>query len=187
MTSAAQGLASTCRPSWLPGQCDIHALHSFYEHADSSNDIFRVAARAVAVVASAFYMRIAVGGGVAPREQDSLLLEAWRPFQAVCKAVWWEKVPMPEDLEDEVAWRSQLKYASCARPGCRRRCHISPCALIKECLRQYRCRSLQTAFSSTHLHNCARLVFFVTSSCTPHVCLFTPPKRGFTPGRRWYP
>jgi hypothetical protein len=42
-------------------------------------------------------------------EQDRRLLEAWRPFQAVFKAIWWEQVPMPEDLSDEAEWRSQLK------------------------------------------------------------------------------
>ena len=105
------------RPSWLPGPCDKHALHAFYGHADSSNDIFRVAARAVAMVASAFHMRVAVrvgmGGAAVPQgtEQDALLLEAWQPLQAVCKAVWWDQVPMPDDLEDEAAWRTQLKCA----------------------------------------------------------------------------
>lgn len=108
---------STCRPAWLPVQCNTHALHSFYEHADNSNDIFRVAARAVAMVTSAFYMRIAMhgdGSGVVESQsvqRDRMLLEAWKPFQAVFKAVWWEHVPMPEELSDEAAWRSQLKCA----------------------------------------------------------------------------
>lgn len=106
-----------CRPAWLPVHCDTHALQAFYEHADNSNDIFRVAARAVATVASAFYMRMAMhavaSGGVEPQsgDRETLLLEAWKPFQAVFKAVWWEQVPMPDDLSDEEAWRSQLKCA----------------------------------------------------------------------------
>lgn len=113
-----QGCTSMCpRPTWLPMQCNTHALHAFYEHADNSNDIFRVAARVVAMVSSAFYMRIALHAegscGEAPQreERDRMLLEAWQPFQAVFKAVWWEQVPMPQDLSDEPAWRSQLKYA----------------------------------------------------------------------------
>jgi hypothetical protein len=107
------------RPAWLPVICNVHALHEFYDHADNSNDVFRVAARAVATVASTFFMRIAVdaaagGEGATHRdvERDGALLEAWRPFQAVFKAIWWEQVPMPEDLSDEAAWRSQLKCGS---------------------------------------------------------------------------
>jgi hypothetical protein len=103
---------SNNRPAWLPVKCNTHALHAFYDHADNSNDVFRVAARVVAMVASALYMQPAVGPGHADDlEHSPLLLGAWQPFQAAFKAIWWEHVPMPDDLSDESAWRAELRCA----------------------------------------------------------------------------
>jgi hypothetical protein len=117
---------SYMRPAWLPALRDARAVHAFYEHADNSNDIFRVAARAIAIVACSFFMRMALhgcadadaagarlNGEQASPEANKHLMQAWTPFQAACKAVWWEHVPMPQDLSDEAAWRSDLK---CANP-----------------------------------------------------------------------
>jgi hypothetical protein len=37
-------------PPWIPGAVDARSLTAFYQHADSTNDIFRVAARLVAQI-----------------------------------------------------------------------------------------------------------------------------------------
>lgn len=109
-------IGSTCRPAWLPKtDNNTSKLHTFYAHADNSNDIFRVAARAVATAASSLYMQTALhshlnGDTECPEVySDRMLLEAWKPFQAVHKAIWWDHLPMPEDLSDEAAWRNELK------------------------------------------------------------------------------
>ena len=119
--------SSQQRPVWLPAPAAgrAAALQRFYAHADSSNDIFRVAARAVATVSSCAHMLAHVHNGqeqpstVHKRDKNvgspaaSVAFEhiqaAWLPFQAVYHKVWWEHVPMPDDLDDEAEWRSELR------------------------------------------------------------------------------
>jgi hypothetical protein len=141
--ASASGMPpSPCRPPWLPpAPVDMAlALREFYDHADKTNDIFRVAARAVAKVASSAHAAAALrtalttattstndaseigrrqdGEGEFATVQWQDIALAWRPFKGICRAVWWENVPMPEDLTDEGTWRRQL------------RCDPSTCRLL---------------------------------------------------------
>lgn len=119
------------RPSWLPAlPAGIgEALRLFGEHADSTNDIFHVAARAVAKVASVAFASAALRRRLGQPNVDTVsegsradvavtdvhwqeVAAAWRPFQAVCRAIWWEHVPMPDDVTDEQAWRMHLQCVS---------------------------------------------------------------------------
>jgi hypothetical protein len=106
-------------------------LRDFYEHADATNDIFRVAARAIATISSfvhlSWYLRHNPGNcqprqGAGTASADSEVgaelvadvVWAWRPFRAVHSKVWWEYVPMPPDIDDEAAWRRDLECAPAA-------------------------------------------------------------------------
>ena len=116
------GPSSSCNrcamPAWLPESADADAVREFYEHAAGSNDIFRVAARAVALAGSAACMfEAACEAGVCQASCRAQGMDAhaaavqfaWQPFKAIAKAVWWEHVPMPAELEDEQAWRADLR------------------------------------------------------------------------------
>ena len=139
--------AAPIRPPWLPRATERApvALRAFLAHADATNDAFRVAARAVAIVATSARLHALVRRrassnapsdshpvqacthgrtGATRSDSDSVSLgcderaaewddlrSAWTPFQAVHKKVWWELVPMPDDLDDEEAWRQQLRCA----------------------------------------------------------------------------
>lgn len=114
--------ANLAMPSWLGDPADSHAVQAFYEHAANSNDIFRVAARAIALIGSAacmFEAACATGQcqpawqGESSDMRSAALKFAWQPFKAITKAIWWEHVPMPPDLVDEVAWREDLRYSQC--------------------------------------------------------------------------
>lgn len=112
-------VSSACAaPAWLGDPADATAVSEFYQHAANSNDIFRVAARAVALAAGAACMFEAVckadlcdaaRGGDAAGMRAAALHFAWKPFKSIAKAVWWEHVPMPSDLDDEAAWRADLR------------------------------------------------------------------------------
>lgn len=115
-------------PMWLEAPANADAMHEFFEHASGSNDVFRVAARAVAMAGSAasmFEAAVKAGlcrdawAGQATDARAAALQFAWQPFKAIAKAIWWEHVPMPADLEDEEAWREDLKYVAVppASPG----------------------------------------------------------------------
>jgi hypothetical protein len=131
-------------PPWLPKPLagTAEKMRAFYEHANFTNDVMRVAARAVAMVASVAFMRAAVRGVLELEENptghkaamrvgpSSVQFEdvqaAWEPFQAIRKTLWWDHVPMPSDLRDEADWRCQLK---CASPSTGLRWPLHCCAL----------------------------------------------------------
>lgn len=106
-------------PTWLDRPADAEAVRAFYEHAANSNDIFRVAARAVALAAGAACMFEAARDAGLCRHDDragerlTAMQFAWTPFKSITKAVWWEHVPLPADLDDEEAWRADLRCCSC--------------------------------------------------------------------------
>lgn len=149
--SSANSSTSHGLPPWLHGPADAEAVREFYEHAANSNDIFRVAARAVALAAGAACMfEAACDTGLCSRghgadERLSALHFAWKPFKSIAKAIWWEHVPMPEDLDDEEAWRADLRCCACICSGwlCRtHECHswhIGPAVL--ELLQRRRMRA----------------------------------------------
>ena len=69
------------RPPWLPAPPAeaVSRLRAFYEHANSTNDIMRVAARAVAMVASAAFMRAAVRAAAADKSSAATTREGSQP------------------------------------------------------------------------------------------------------------
>jgi hypothetical protein len=106
------------------------ALSRFKNHADFSNDVFHVVAQVdnqrhsfksphhrlrqvhtsptqhrMQVVAATALRAEAAGGG------EAALLRAWEPFSVGWKAVWWETVARPADVEakDEAEFRQQLR------------------------------------------------------------------------------
>lgn len=107
------------------------AVAEFNEHADETNDVFRLAAKVVATVllqarrlleqgaaagsggssseapgASSSSSRAAgAGSGAGPEQCWVALQAAWEPFAMGHKAVWWESVAVPEDVADEAEFR----------------------------------------------------------------------------------
>lgn len=69
-------------------------LEMFYDHAKKTNEVFILAAQAIAKVF--MEARRFVVQGV---EEDDALLKAWEPFLHGQKALWWECVSKPDDLE----------------------------------------------------------------------------------------
>ncbi|DBA82713.1 TPA: hypothetical protein ACH3X1_006947 [Trebouxia sp. C0004] len=84
------------------------AVREFREHADNTNDIFLVAAQAIAHTLITAHAALASGG---PSNLScwEALMKGWRPYRMGWKKVWWECVACPEDVEDEQAFRRELK------------------------------------------------------------------------------
>lgn len=80
---------------------------AFYEHAQNTNDIFILAAKAMSMVLLDAYDRI-MNHNVSPREG---LVEAWKPFKMGYKKRWWESVALPSDVDpgEEDQFRADLK------------------------------------------------------------------------------
>ncbi|KAL0052681.1 hypothetical protein WJX82_005986 [Trebouxia sp. C0006] len=83
-------------------------MREFREHADNTNDIFLVAAQAVAHSLITALAALASGG---PSNLScwEALLKGWQPYRMGWKKLWWECVACPEDVEDEQAFRQELK------------------------------------------------------------------------------
>jgi hypothetical protein len=83
-------------------------MHQFIEHAKDTNDIFILAAKVVAMVTENASLALSDAGN------DMTFLEAlkvaWEPFSRVQKAIWWDIVAIPSDVEekDEESFRQQL-------------------------------------------------------------------------------
>ncbi|CAI7910911.1 unnamed protein product, partial [Closterium sp. NIES-53] len=129
--------SSTCATSaWADGHAmlclghvshakDTQALKAFYTHADESNDIFRLAAKVVASALSRAHSLLGKrgGGGLGDEKKEGngegeeerwkVVLEAWTPFAVGHKAVWWEAVACPPDVEagsdEEASFRACMK------------------------------------------------------------------------------
>lgn len=92
---------------------DKRALNEFYAHARETNDIFIVAAKAVANMclrAREFQRQLEVGDGkatVGARDEAAAETFARQPYVAVAHAPWWETVAAPEECEDEA---SELEF-----------------------------------------------------------------------------
>ncbi|KAK9133571.1 hypothetical protein Scep_013099 [Stephania cephalantha] len=94
------------------------ALMKFVEHANETNDIFLLAAKAIAFTILR-YQKLKVYGlqgeharrNGKSRSDFSLLLEAWKPMSMGFKRRWWECVALPEDVDccDEVSFRKQIR------------------------------------------------------------------------------
>ena len=83
-------------------------MHQFIEHAKDTNDIFILAAKVVAMVTENASLALS------DTNNNMTFLEAleraWEPFSRVQKAIWWDIVAIPSDVEekDEESFRQQL-------------------------------------------------------------------------------
>ncbi|KAL9229307.1 hypothetical protein vseg_004790 [Gypsophila vaccaria] len=97
------------------------ALSEFFEHANNTNDIFILAAKAICVTVLKYKFlkkaRLQEVGDIMSNAGNldfSLLQEAWKPFSMGYKRRWWDCIACPEDVDecDEAAFRRQIKEVS---------------------------------------------------------------------------
>ncbi|XP_038713842.1 histone-lysine N-methyltransferase ATXR2 isoform X1 [Tripterygium wilfordii] len=95
------------------------ALMKFNEHANETNDIFLLAAKAISLT----ILRYRKLKSTYQKEENctapsdggifnfSLLLEAWKPISVGYKRRWWDCMALPDDVDcsDEAAFRMQIK------------------------------------------------------------------------------
>lgn len=90
------------------------ALKEFLLHADATNDIFHLAAQSVAALALRASQLLPETRARGLSEEDArgeALFQAWAPFYAAFRKVWWESMSRPDDLspEDEADFRASVK------------------------------------------------------------------------------
>ncbi|GAB2233828.1 hypothetical protein Droror1_Dr00003057 [Drosera rotundifolia] len=91
------------------------ALSKFIDHANDTNDIFLLAAKAISFTILRYKKLKSAHIGKEERATAipymPLLLEAWRPISMGYKKRWWDCVALPADVVqcDEVAFRMQIK------------------------------------------------------------------------------
>ncbi|XP_010551028.1 PREDICTED: histone-lysine N-methyltransferase ATXR2 isoform X2 [Tarenaya hassleriana] len=90
------------------------AIGEFIKHSNETNDIFLLAAKAIAFTILRYKKLKAAH--VKEREKrniskQSLLLEAWKPLSVGYKRRWWECVALPDDVDpsDEAMFRMQIR------------------------------------------------------------------------------
>ncbi|KAF3325646.1 histone-lysine N-methyltransferase ATXR2 isoform X1 [Carex littledalei] len=94
-------------------------LLKFIEHANETNDIFIVAAKAIAFTMLR-YRKLKKsqakdkGKGLLGKMDNtsfSLLLEAWKPISMGFKRRWWECISLPDDVDptEEVEFRTEIR------------------------------------------------------------------------------
>jgi hypothetical protein len=109
----------------------MRLLASFNDHADGTNDIFRLAAKVVAGVAlgaqrnlEAMEQKEVSGAGSSSSEhrqwsaaqRQDALIAAWQPYAMGHKGLWWECVARPADVmvgREEAMFREEMRR--CAR------------------------------------------------------------------------
>ncbi|CAK9315588.1 unnamed protein product [Citrullus colocynthis] len=96
------------------------ALLKFIQHANDTNDIFLLAAKAISSTILKYKkLKLACSGeqmkyGTFPVLNNvdlSILLEAWKPISMGQKRRWWDCIALPDDVEpsNEVAFRMQIR------------------------------------------------------------------------------
>lgn len=96
------------------------ALAKFIQHANDTNDIFLLAAKAISFTILRYRKLKAAhlkgqNKHTDPVELDcpelSLLLEAWKPLSIGYKRKWWECISLPDDVDcsDETAFRMEIR------------------------------------------------------------------------------
>ncbi|XP_057977864.1 histone-lysine N-methyltransferase ATXR2 [Malania oleifera] len=96
------------------------ALIKFIQHANETNDIFLVAAKAISFTILKYRKLKATSlkeqeNYAMPNDLDnsnmSLLLEAWKPVSMGYKRRWWDCIALPDDVGncDSVAFRMQIR------------------------------------------------------------------------------
>ncbi|CAN6999790.1 unnamed protein product [Brassica rapa subsp. trilocularis] len=94
------------------------ALGEFIKHSNETNDIFLLAAKAIAFTILR-YRKLKAGHVNKQANQSvskqSLLLEAWKPVSVGYKRRWWDCIALPDDVDpsDEGAFRTQIKDLAC--------------------------------------------------------------------------
>ncbi|XP_030544282.1 histone-lysine N-methyltransferase ATXR2 isoform X2 [Rhodamnia argentea] len=95
------------------------ALLQFMQHANETNDIFILAAKAIAYTILRY--RKSKANFLTSCKEDAarvmdkfhmpLLLEAWKPISVGHKRRWWECIALPEDVDpsDEAGFRMEIK------------------------------------------------------------------------------
>jgi hypothetical protein len=84
-------------------------MHQFIDHAKDTNDIFILAAKVVAMVTENASLALSDASNNITFLGEALEV-AWEPFSRVQKAIWWDIVAIPSDVEekDEESFRQQL-------------------------------------------------------------------------------
>ncbi|KAL5082047.1 hypothetical protein RYX36_010468 [Vicia faba] len=96
------------------------ALLKFVKHANETNDIFLLAAKAISSTILRHHKLKANcpkeklkydASCVSDNSNFSLLLEAWRPISMGYKKRWWDCIALPDDIDssDEASFRMQIK------------------------------------------------------------------------------
>ncbi|TYJ98309.1 histone-lysine N-methyltransferase ATXR2 isoform X2 [Cucumis melo var. makuwa] len=96
------------------------AMLKFIQHANDTNDIFLLAAKAISSTILKYKkLKLASSGqqtkyGTCPILNNadlSILLEAWKPISMGHKRRWWDCIALPDDVEpsNEVAFRMQIR------------------------------------------------------------------------------
>ncbi|XP_010466448.1 PREDICTED: histone-lysine N-methyltransferase ATXR2-like isoform X2 [Camelina sativa] len=90
------------------------ALGEFIKHANDTNDIFVLAAKAIAFTILRYRKLKAAHVNKKAKQSEpnqSLLLEAWKPVSLGYKRRWWDCIALPDDVDpsDEGAFRMQIK------------------------------------------------------------------------------
>ncbi|KAL6651985.1 hypothetical protein ACP70R_010910 [Stipagrostis hirtigluma subsp. patula] len=89
------------------------ALQKFVEHANGTNDIFLVAAKAITFTMLRYkkLKRKHASQNKKDESNFSCLMEAWKPLSMGFKKRWWESVALPEDVDssDEDSFRQQMR------------------------------------------------------------------------------
>ncbi|XP_076910110.1 histone-lysine N-methyltransferase ATXR2-like [Bidens hawaiensis] len=98
------------------------ALSKFVQHANETNDIFILAAKAISCTVLKYKKLKAASNKDKDREKNklsdgldnhnfSLLLKAWKPILMGYKRTWWDCIALPDDVDasDEASFRMQIK------------------------------------------------------------------------------
>ncbi|CAH2053070.1 unnamed protein product [Thlaspi arvense] len=94
------------------------ALGEFVKHANETNNIFLLAAKAIAFTILRYRKLKAEHVNKQAKQsvtKQSLLLEAWKPVSVGFKRRWWDCIALPDDVDpsDEGAFRMQIKDLAC--------------------------------------------------------------------------
>ncbi|KAK1325175.1 Histone-lysine N-methyltransferase ATXR2 [Acorus calamus] len=110
-----------------------NALAKFVEHANKTNDIFILAAKAISFTILR-YKKLKIthlknqiqntGLHEVARTNFSLLMEAWRPISMGFKKRWWDCIALPDDIDSsrEASFRMQIKELAFELQAPRRHC-----------------------------------------------------------------
>ncbi|XP_013699043.2 histone-lysine N-methyltransferase ATXR2-like [Brassica napus] len=94
------------------------ARGEFIKHSNETNDIFLLAAKAIAFTILRYRKLKAEHVNKQAKQsvsKQSLLLEAWKPVSVGYKRRWWDCIALPDDVDpsDEGAFRTQIKDLAC--------------------------------------------------------------------------